>query len=101
MNVTLFIALLTIFSTITSLSTECCKKILDELKISYSSNIVVFVIACIVGVCGTGAYYIFNSIEFNTINIVCMILMGVATSVGAMIGYDKVIQTIGQLKNQF
>ena len=88
----------TVFSTVTSLCTECCKKILDEAKISYASNVVVFIIACVVGVCGTGVYYLLNSIEFNTINIVYMILMGVATSISAMVGYDKVIQTIEQLR---
>lgn len=100
MSTTLFIALLIVFSAITSLCTEGCKKILDEIKVSYASNVVAFIIACIVGVCGTGVYYILNSIEFNVANIVYMALMGVATSVGAMVGYDKVIQTIGQLKNK-
>lgn len=98
MSTTLFIALLIAFSAITSLCTEGCKKILDDIKVPYASNVVAFIIACIVGVCGTGVYYILNSIEFNVVNIVYMVLMGIATSVGAMIGYDKVIQTIGQLK---
>ena len=100
MSTTLFIALLIAFSAITSLCTEGCKKILDDIKVHYASNVVAFIIACIVGVCGTGVYYILNSIEFNVVNIVYMVLMGIATSVGAMIGYDKVIQTIGQLKNK-
>lgn len=98
MNTTLFITLLTIFSTITSICTEGCKKILNEVKIAYSSNVLAFVIACIVGIGGTGIYYIIDSIEFNTINIVFMCLMGLATSFGAMVGYDKVVQTIKQLK---
>ncbi len=98
MSTTLFTALLIAFSVITSLCTEGCKKILDDIKVHYASNVVAFIIACIVGVCGTGAYYILNSMEFNVVNIVYMVLMGIATSVGAMIGYDKVIQTIGQLK---
>ena len=29
---------------------------------------------------------------------VCMFLMGVATSIGATVGYDKVMQTIAQIK---
>lgn len=98
MNITLFIALLTMFSAITGVVTEGCKKLLDETSIVYSSNIVAFIVACVVGVSGTGAYYVLNSIEFNAVNIICMFLMGFATSIGAMVGYDKVIQTIGQLK---
>lgn len=98
MNITLFITLLTAFSAITGVLTECCKKLLDELKIVYASNILAFVVACVVGVGGTAIYYILGSIEFNLINVVCMLLMGLATSVGAMVGYDKVVQTITQLK---
>ena len=98
MNITLFVSLLTIFSAVTSLCTECCKKILDEIKVPYASNVLAFVIACIVGVGGTFVYYVLESIEFNIVNITCMILMGFSTSIGAMVGYDKVVQTIQQLK---
>ena len=98
MNITLFVSLLTIFAIITSICTEGCKKLLDEIKISYASNILAFIVACIVGIGGTAIYYVLYSIEFNIINIVCMGLMGFATSIGSMVGYDKVIQSIKQLK---
>ena len=98
MNMSLFITLLTGFSTVTSLFTEGVKKILDEKGARYSSNIVASIVACIIGICGTGAYYVLCSVEFTSINIVCMILMGVATWLCATVGYDKVVQTIGQLK---
>lgn len=101
MNVTLFIALLVVFSTITSLCTEAAKKILNELNAKYATNILVVILSLIVGAAGTGVYYVLFSIEFNTINIVCMPLMGLATAVGSMVGYDKVIQTIEQLRNKF
>ena len=98
MDITLFITLLTAFSTITSICTEGCKKVLDDIKISYASNILALTVACIVGIGGTAAYYITASIEFNATNIVFMFLMGLATSMSAMVGYDKVTQTIMQLK---
>lgn len=98
MTVALFITLITVFSTITGLFTEGMKKLLEGTKIVIPSNILAFITACIVGIGGTGVYYVLNSIEFNAINIVCMILMGLATSLGAMVGYDKVIQTITQIK---
>ena len=100
MNITLFVTLLTIFSTVTALCTQGCKKILDELKVIYASNILAFIVACIVGIGGTAVYYVLFSLEFNAVNIVCMILMGLATAVGAMVGYDKVVQSIEQLRNQ-
>lgn len=98
MTLTLFITLLTAFSTVTSLATQCAKKILDEKKFAYTSNILVVIIACIVGIGGTAVYYILNAVEFDIANTTCMILMGLATSLGAMTGYDKVIQTIKQFK---
>ena len=98
MNISLFITLLTAFSTVTSVVVEGIKELFNKKSVVYSSNILVFIIACIVGISGTGVYYVLDSIEFTTINIVCMILMGVATSIGSMVGYDKVIQTINQLK---
>lgn len=101
MNMTLFIALLVVFSAITSLCTEAIKKILNELNVKYATNILVVILSLIVGVVGTGVYYVLFSIEFNLINIVCMPLMGLATAVGSMVGYDKVIQTIEQLKSKF
>lgn len=100
MNIASFITLLTVFSTATSLCTEACKKMLDEIKVSYASNILAFIIASIVGICGTAIYYILASIDFNAINITCMILMGLVTAVAATVGYDKVMQTISQLKNK-
>lgn len=39
------------------------------------------------------------TIPFTPPNIVCMVLMAVAVWVGAMLGYDKVIQMIDQIKN--
>ena len=36
-------------------------------------------------------------IDFNLINVTCMILMGLASSMGAALGYDKVTQTLKQL----
>lgn len=98
MSVTLFITLLTAFSTITSVCTECFKKLLNDAKIVYATNILVFVIANVVGIGGTAIYYVLCSIEFNITNVICMVLMGLASSIGAMVGYDKVIQTITQLK---
>lgn len=100
MSITLFVTLLTVFSTVTSVCTEACKNILNEIKMPYASNILAFIVACVVGIGGTAIYYIIASIEFSMINIVFMILMGLATSIGAMVGYDKVVQTIEQLKGK-
>lgn len=100
MTVTMFITLLTVFSTVTSVCTEGVKKILNELNVAYASNLLASIIACVVGIGGTAVYYILFSMAFTPANIVCMLLMGVATAFGAMVGYDKVVQAIDQISKK-
>ena len=98
MNIAIAITLLVLFSTITGLLTEACKKLLNDTSINYASNVVAAIITCMGGISGTGVYYLFSGVSFTLANIICMPLMGLATAVGSMVGYDKVIQTIKQIK---
>ena len=98
MTVALFITLLTFFATITSLLTEGIKKFLDNMNFTYSSNILVLVLSLIIGIGGAAIFYYIMAIPFTGINVIAMILMGPANWLGAMLGYDKVIQTIEQIK---
>lgn len=99
MTLTLFMALLVVLAVCVSLITEAVKKFLEDAGIKYSANVVVLIVAVIVGAGGTALMYLFMGIAFTPPNIVCMVLMAVAVWVGAMVGYDKVIQMIEQLKN--
>lgn len=98
MTLTLFMTLLVILAVCVSLITEAVKKFLDEAGVKYSSNIVVLIVAVIVGAGGTALMYLFLGIAFTPPNIVVLIV-AVAVWVGAMVGYDKVIQMMEQLKN--
>lgn len=100
MTITLFISLLPAFATITSLCVEGLKKILDEKKIKYSTNLVACIVSCVIGIGGTATFYILNNTPFTLANVVCMIVMGAATALCAMVGYDKVVQTINQFKSK-
>ena len=99
MTLTLFMALLVILAIAVSLFTEAVKKFLDNMKVKYSSNVVVLILSIIVGIGGTALMYIFLGIAFTPPNILCMVLMAVAVWVGAMVGYDKVLQLIEQVHN--
>ena len=90
MTLTLFMALLVVMAVCVSLITEAVKKFMDDAKVKYSSNMV--------GVGGTVLVYLFAGIPFTTANIVCIVLMAVAIWVGSMVGYDKVLQMVEQLK---
>lgn len=97
MTVTVFLILLAVCAAVTSLLTEGTKKFLDELGISYAANILVLIIAMIVGCGATALYYVNYQVPFNALNSVYLALMGVANWLGAMVGYDKVKQAIAQI----
>lgn len=97
MTIQLFLLILTVAAVVCSLITQAVKKFMDEAGWKYSSNLVVLVVAFVVGTGGTAILYIFMGVPFTVINIICMILMGLAVWVGSMVGYDKVTQLIQQI----
>lgn len=97
MTVTVFLILLTICAAATSLLTQGIKKLLDDAKVTYASNILVLIVAVIVGCGATALYYVNYQIPFNALNSVYLALMGVANWLGAMLGYDKVKQAVSQI----
>lgn len=92
--------LLAILSVVTSLLTEGVKKFLDSLKVKYAANIVVLIVSVIIGGAGTIVFYMANGIAWTTLNIICVFIMIVMNWLGAMLGYDKVVQAITQMKNK-
>ncbi len=99
MTVTLFMALLVILAVAVSLFTEAVKKYLDETGAKYSANMVVLILSMIIGAGGTALMYLFLGISFTPENILCILLMAVSVWVGSMVGYDKVLQMIEQVKS--
>lgn len=100
MTVEMFLILLTILSLVTSLCTEGVKKFLTVQKINYAANIVVLVVSVIVGGLGTIVFYLYNGIAWTALNIICILLMIIANWLGAMLGYDKIMQAISQIKSK-
>ena len=96
MDVTMFLFLLTVFSVLSSLITEGIKNIVKD-KENLPTNIVALVVSLLVGGIGTGTYYMLNDIVFNTHNVIYMILIGLANGLVAMVGYDKLMQSLNQL----
>jgi len=82
----------------TSLTTEAVKKILDELKIKYSANILAAVVAVILTAGASVGYIIYASIEVTPQVIVSIVALVFLAFLCATVGYDKVIQAIEQLK---
>ncbi len=97
MTATIFLVLLTVCATVTSLLTEGVKEFLDNAKVTYASNVLVLVVAMMVGCGATALYYVNYNVPFTALNSVYLALMGVANWLGAMLGYDKVRQLIAQI----
>lgn len=96
MDVVMFLTLLFAFSVLTSLVMEFVKKFIND-KENISYNIVTVVIAVVIGGVGTLIYYQLASLPFTLNNIIYAVLMGLASGLCSMLGYDKVKQTILQI----
>lgn len=99
MTTTTFLILLSAFSVISGLTTEAIKKLVND-KANLSYNIVALIVALIVGSVGCAIYYQLNNIMFTLNNVIYMALMGFASGLVSMLGFDKVQQAIQQLTNK-
>lgn len=99
MTTTTFLMLLSAFSIISGFVTEVIKKIVSD-KANLSYNIVALIVALIIGTCGCAIYYQLNDIIFTVNNIIYMILMGFASGLVSMLGFDKVKQAIEQITKE-
>ena len=93
MTAALFFIIFGACSIATGLITEAIKRLISD----KTPNLIALIVALATGCGGTAAYYIFYQIPFTVANIAAMVLMGIAVAVGAMVGYDKVIQGINQI----
>ena len=99
MTTTMFLILLSAFSVLSSLVTEGIKNVATD-KVNLSYNIVAFITALIVGGGGTAVYYQLNAVSFTVNNVIYAVLMGLASGLVSMVGFDKVKQAIVQITNK-
>lgn len=97
-NVEIFLLGLLITSTLTGLVTEAVKKILTEHNKTYRANTLAGLVALFLsGAIGAG-YIVLTSTVFTSQIVVYLIALVFMSWLCAMVGYDKVIQAIGQFK---
>lgn len=99
MTTTMFLIMLSGFSVLSSLVTEGIKNITTD-KVNLSYNIVALITALIVGGGGTAIYYQLNNVLFTVNNVIYAVLMGLASGLVSMVGFDKVKQAITQIANK-
>lgn len=97
-SIQVFLLGLLIVSTITGLTTEAIKKLLDEAEKTYRSNLLAGIVAAVLSV-GVGiAYILIADVGFTARSIICLVALIFMSWLCAMVGYDKVIQAISQFK---
>lgn len=93
----MFLTLLSVFSSVDAIIVEIVKKTVGE-KITLPYNLIALIVGLIIGTGGTFAFYIISDyVPVTTINVTYAVLMGIATSMASMVGFDKVKQLINQL----
>ena len=96
MTTTTFLMLLSSFSVLSGLVTEGIKKLISD-KANMSYNIIALVVALVIGGVGSAVYYQLNAIPFNIDNIIYLVLMGLASGLCSMVGFDKIKQAVEQI----
>lgn len=97
MTLELFITILVMSATATSIAVQIVKTILDKMEKTYDSVPIAVIIAMIVGVAEIFIYYGINTIPITIVTILYAICMGVANAVGATTSYDLVKKFINAL----
>lgn len=95
-----FLLGLLVVSTLTGLVTEAVKKLFAEFNKTYYANtlagVVSLILSAFVGVC----YILAMNLGFTTQTVICLIALILMSWLCAMVGYDKVMQAISQLKTK-
>ena len=87
-----------ITSTMTGLATEAIKKILAEYSKNYYANTLAGIVSVILSVAIGVGYMMISGISFTSQSIIYLVALVFISWLCAMVGYDKVVQTISQFK---
>lgn len=96
-SIQVFLTMLLACSILTSLTVEGIKKMVDDFKVKYSANIVTAIVAVVLAVAMSVGYYLYMGLTFDTVFVLMLVSLVFLSWLCAMVGYDKVMQCIGQL----
>lgn len=100
MPMQVFLLMLLACSTFTSLIVEGLKNMLsNQGRYLASSNITVAVVAVLLALAVSVCYALYLGLAFTVQYIICMVALCLLSWLCSMVGYDKVMQAIGQLKH--
>ena len=85
-------------SLLTNLTVEGLKKLMDERGMTYSSNLLAAVTSVIIAAAIFGGYMIMNDIAFTIKIAVQIVVLMYLAFLASTVGYDKIVQTLKQIK---
>lgn len=85
-------------SILTNLTVEGIKKLLNGTNAKYSSNVLAVITSVIIALALSCAYIVMNDILLTAKVCVEIIVLMYLCFLTATVGYDKVVQMIGQIK---
>ena len=99
-NIEIFAIGLLVVSTLTGLATEAVKKVLTEHNKPYRANTLAGVVAACLSVAIGSGYLVLTNGDFNVQTCTSLVALTFMSWLCAMVGYDKVIQSISQFKTK-
>lgn len=100
MTIETFLMVLLIVSTLTGLFTEALKKCFDGCKRKYYSNLLAGATAVVLSLAIGIAYIVLEGLAWSDKMAVYLIALVFLSWLSAMVGYDKVMQAISQIKSK-
>lgn len=100
MTIETFLMVLLIVSTLTGLFTEALKKCFDKCKRKYYSNLLAGATAVVLSLAIGIAYIVLEGLAWSDKMAVYLIALVFLSWLSAMVGYDKVMQAISQIKSK-
>lgn len=100
MTLEVFLTGLLLVSILTGLVTEAIKRICEEQNKKYYSNTLAGVVAVVLAVLVDIGYTVLNHMTFDTAWAVYLIALIGLSWLCAMVGYDKVIQALTQIRSK-
>lgn len=93
-----FLILLLITSSFTALVVEAIKKVMDEANKTYRANLLAGAVSVVVSVAVGAGYIILTETVINDKLAVYLIALVLLSWLSSMLGYDKIKQTIMQIR---
>ena len=97
MNNGFLLSALALISVLTSLTVEAIKKILNEKRVEYSSNLLAVIVSTILTVALCVGYTLYFGEPFTIQKVIIMIALVFLSFLSATVSFDKVKQALQQI----